>query len=105
MGVSCDNQIINSLGEEEQATLREKSKKKMIKINLKGSKEKDTKPSRARAVAPKNEKLVFPFLCYYSKPCCCHGLYAGRHPMFLSIVSHLSLVVHVCMVLRYYFLN
>ena len=32
----------------------------LIKINLKGNKEKDTKPSKAKAVAPKKEKLVFP---------------------------------------------
>ena len=45
----------------------------IIKINLRGIKEKDTKPSKAKAVAPKKEKLVFPaYLSFlsYSIPVC-----------------------------------
>ena len=45
----------------------------VIKINLRGTKEKDTKPSRAKALAPKKEKLVFPAYLEslsYSTPAC-----------------------------------
>ncbi len=45
----------------------------VIRINLNGIKEKDTKPSRAKAVAPKKEKFVFPLYrssLSYSTPIC-----------------------------------
>ena len=43
----------------------------IIKINLKGIKEKDTKPSKATALAPKKEYLVYLFILFQLRKKAC----------------------------------